>query len=78
MLSLLVFKEAIDMEENFKRYSYKGPVMEFDRLVANNWESETIATSEKKARSNLIYQFKKKNNRIPSTKISLPGKIVAV
>ena len=56
-------------------YSYDGPVMEFDNCVANRWIASTRAVSEKKARSNLTYQFKKKNNRLPGTKIILPGKI---
>ena len=55
-------------------YSYDGPVMEFDNCVANRWIASTRAVSEKKARSNLTYQFKKKNNRLPGTKIILPGK----
>ena len=33
------------------RYSYKGPVMEFEQCVSNNWEGTTYASSEKKARS---------------------------
>ena len=41
-------------------YSYDGPVMEFDNCVANRWIASTRAVSEKKARSNLTYQFKKK------------------
>lgn len=57
------------------KYYYNGPVLEFDTLVASNWTGETMATSEKKAKSNLAYQYKKKNNRIPATKITLPGKI---
>lgn len=28
--------------------------------------------------ANLVYQFKKKTNRIPSTRITLPGKVVTV
>ena len=49
------------------QYMYDGPVMEFDTCVANRWQGSTYAASEKKARSNLVYQFKKKTNRIPST-----------
>lgn len=60
------------------RYCYNGPVLEFDTLVASNWTGETMAISEKKAKSNLAYQYKKKNNRILSTKITLPGKIVMI
>ena len=55
-------------------YLYDGPVMEFDNCVANRWTASTRAVSEKKARSNL----KKKNNRLPGTKIILPGKISLV
>lgn len=56
------------------RYLYKGPVMEFDTLLTDKWEGETVAPSEKKARSNLAYQFKIRNNRIAGTRITLPGK----
>lgn len=66
------------MYEQYHTYIYDGPVLEFDRLVANHWKGETVATSERKARSNLAYQFKKKNNRIVSVKVSLPGKIKMV
>lgn len=57
------------------RYLYKGPVMEFNTLLTDRWEGETVAPSEKKARSNLTYQFKRGNNRIAGTRITLPGKI---
>lgn len=40
-------------------YRYDGPVMEFDKCISNRWQGETTASSEKKARSNLAYQFKK-------------------
>ena len=59
-------------------YLYDGPVMEFGRCIANHWSASTYAVSESKARSNLAYQFKKKNNRIAGSNISLPGKIVMV
>ena len=60
------------------RYFYEGPVLEFDKVIAKCWRGETIASSKRKARSNLAYQFKKKTNRIPSTRITLPGKVVTV
>lgn len=60
------------------QYSYTGPVMEFDRVIADNWSGKTWAPSEKKARSNLTYQFKKQFNKVASTKITLPGKIMRV
>lgn len=58
------------------RYSYKGPVMEFERCVSSNWEGTTYAASEKKARSNLVYQYKRQSNKIAATRITLPGKLV--
>lgn len=61
-----------------KQYRYKGPVMEFDRCIANNWEASTYAVSPSKARSNLTYRFKKDHNKSANTKISLPGKLIAV
>ena len=61
--------------QDYHKYTYDGPVMEFNRLLADHWKGETMAPSEKKARSNLIYQFKKQNSRIVGTKITLPGKI---
>ncbi len=57
------------------RYLYEGPVMEFGRLVQNNWKGETVAVSETKARNNLSYQWKKRNNRMAGTRITLPGKL---
>ena len=58
-------------------YSYDGPVLEFDKIVANQWQAQTYAVSEAKARANLAYQFKVNNGRVPRTKITLPGKITA-
>ena len=60
------------------QYMYDGPVMEFNTCIANRWKSSTYAVSEKKARSNLTYQFKKRTNRVSGTRISLPGELVAV
>lgn len=57
-------------------YSYDGPVLEFDRIVANRWQGQTYAVSESKARCNLAYQYKRNNGKVPRTKITLPGKIV--
>lgn len=61
-----------------KLYSYDGPVMEFERIVATRWVGTTYAVSPRKARSNLTFQFKKQNNKLASTKITLPGEIVEV
>jgi hypothetical protein len=61
-----------------KQYSYDGPVMEFDRCIANRWKASTYAVSEKKARSNLTYQYKKRNNKLPNTMITLPGQLILI
>lgn len=57
------------------QYTYEGPVMEFGTCLVDRWTGSTYAISEKKARSNLAYQFKMKNNRISGARITLPGKI---
>ena len=59
-------------------YVYEGPVLIFGKLVTDRWEGQTYAQSEKKARSNLAYQYKKRTNRVAGAKITLPGKITAV
>jgi hypothetical protein len=59
-------------------YSYDGPVTVFGTCVANRWQGSTYAVSEKKARSNLAYQFKKSSNRVPGASVCLPGKIILV
>lgn len=62
----------------YHKYIYKGPVLMFGRVIADSWEAETMATSERKAKSNITYQFKKDNHILAGTKISLPGKVVLV
>jgi hypothetical protein len=59
-------------------YSYDGPVMEFGVCVASHWKASTYAVSEKKARSNLTYQYKKTHNLSANAKIMLTGKIVLI
>lgn len=59
-------------------YSYAGPVEYFGRCVADNWKASTYAESEKKARSNFEYQFKKRHGLMAGSRITLPGKIVMV
>lgn len=58
-------------------YLYDGPVLEFDKIVANHWKAQTYAVSEAKARANLAFQFKRDTGRVPRSKITLPGKLVA-
>ena len=57
------------------KYSYDGPVKEFDRCIAQRWCGTTYAVTEKKALANLSYQFKKEFGRAASAKITLPGKL---
>ena len=61
-----------------KLYSYDGPVLEFDRIIATHWKSSTYAATEKKARCNLAYQFKRQHGRIPRSKITIPGKLIII
>ena len=63
------------MQEPYHKYTYDGPVLEFDRIVAEHWKGETMAPSEKKARNNLAFQFKQQYNRVARSKITLPGKV---
>ena len=60
------------------QYLYDGPVMEFEKCIATKWKAYTFAVSEGKAKSNLVYQFKKHNGRLPTSKITLPGKLIVV
>lgn len=57
------------------KYLYDGPVMVFETCVERHWKSSTYAVSEKKARSNLAFQYKQRNNLVPNSNITLPGKI---
>lgn len=60
------------------KYIYEGPVKEFDNIIRHCWFGSTMAVSERKARSNLAYQFKRQHGRTANTKISLPGELVMI
>lgn len=64
--------------QKYNKYIYDGPVMEFDRYIERYWKGETMAPTESKAKSNLAYQYKKTHNKIPSTRITLPGNITMI
>lgn len=64
--------------QEYHKYVYDGPVMMFDTCIDFHWTGETMAPTEKKAKSNLAYQYKKATNKLPSSKITLPGKITMV
>lgn len=61
--------------QDYHKYSYDGPVMEFDKCIDSHWKGETMAPTEAKAKTNLAFQYKKKYGRAPGTKITLPGKL---
>ena len=60
------------------KYFYSGPVTSFGRVLMDRWDAATYAVSLAKAKSNLTYQYKIKNNLLPGSKIELPGKIELV
>lgn len=57
------------------KYTYTGPVMSFNKCVANVWHGETYAVSAEKARNNLAFQFRQENNMAPRTVVTLPNKV---
>ena len=59
------------------RYSYSGPVVEYDKCIASKWNGTTHAPTEEKALANLKYQFNKQRGRRGTIgAIALPGKII--
>ena len=62
----------------YNEYSYCGPVLEFDTVIDLRWEAKTMAPSEKKALSNLMYRYKRDHGKVSNTEITLPGKIKMV
>lgn len=47
--------EAVDSH----RYSYHGPIYQWNRCVILEFKAETVAVSKKKAKQNIIYRAKK-------------------
>ena len=62
----------------YHRYYYDGPVFLFNTCVTAHWQGETVAPSESKARSNLIYQFKTNNGYSATSRINLPSKLTVI
>lgn len=62
----------------YHEYLYSGPVKEFDTIINNKWEAQTSAPSEAKARSNLVYRYKREHGKTPNSSIKLTGKIQLV
>lgn len=59
-------------------YEFKGAVLLFDRIVASNYTATTTAPSMRKARSNLVYRYKRDNGYTKTAKISLTGKFTII
>ena len=62
---------------NYNKYSYDGPVEDAvtGRCVTRQWRSETHAVSKDKARSNLMFQYKKEFGLERNVRVRLPGEI---
>lgn len=58
-----------------KHYIYRGPVLKYGVCIEHDYTAETWAPTEKKARNNLTYRYKKEHDYIKETKIELPGTI---
>lgn len=57
-------------------YTFVGCVLNnFGKPIAWNYKAETTAVSEKKAKANIAYNFKKKNGLAANAKITLDGKL---
>lgn len=66
------------MTKETQVYEYTGAVKNFNTVVAHSWKASTSAPTEQKARSNIIYQYKRKQGLMPSAKITLEGKLRVV
>lgn len=61
-----------------EHFSYNGPVLNnFNQVITTKWEGETYANTDRKAKSNLGYQFKKEHGLLQSAKIILPNKMIS-
>ena len=63
---------------NAKKYRYRGPVMSVDRCIQEDWEGETMAVSEGRAKSNLMFRWKKQHGYLPDYPISLPQSLTII
>lgn len=58
---------------DMKYYIYEGPVLQFGKVVDQRWHGVTYAVSEKKARNNLTFRYKREHGLVPGANITLPG-----
>ena len=55
-----------------EHYIYEGPVVNnFGQVITIKWTGETYANTDKKAKSNLNYQFKKQFGLLQTAKVKL-------
>ena len=53
-------------------YTYNGPVANnFGQMITSKWIGETYANTDKKAKSNLCYQFKKEHGLLQTARVKL-------
>lgn len=64
--------------QGLRKYVYDGPVASYGRCICNMWSGTTMAPTAEKARSNLMFTFKKEYGMDASKKIELVGKIYQV
>lgn len=58
------------------KYTYKGPVLKFNTVVATDYKMETIAESKQKAIAQMTYRFKKDHNLAANTRITIKEDLV--
>lgn len=68
------------MRPIYNHYTYEGPVLEglSKQCLKNKFISGTFAPSEKKARSNMAFQFKHQYKLARTKNIVLPGEIICI
>ena len=62
------------MSNQVKKYTFEGAVTDgFYRTICRYWYGSTFAVSEAKAKSNLLYQFKKSYGLAAFSRIRFDG-----
>lgn len=57
--------------ENKKCFQYTGPVMQFGKCIGKVHGLKTYAPTERKALSNIAFNYKKQHGLLPSARIEL-------
>jgi hypothetical protein len=64
------------------QYKYEGPVCTsmfgVERCISSKWVGSTYAVSIEKARSNMLYSYKKENGLMVNNNLYFPNKITKV